>query len=110
MKKTFLFFTVILLSAIAMADQQKGAEKMILKGGSSGDVEFPHRTHQNALADCGKCHNLFPQTANAIQSAITEGKLIKKQVMNQCRDCHRDLKKEGLKTGPTSCKKCHNIQ
>jgi hypothetical protein len=34
--------------------------------------------------------------------------LKKKHIMNiLCTKCHRQKKKEGLKTGPTTCSKCH---
>ncbi len=92
----------------ASAEDKKGASEMILDGGSKGEIAFPHSRHQNTLGTCGSCHNLFPKRTGSIQELISTGKIAKKQTMNQCRDCHREMKKAGKATGPTSCKKCHN--
>ncbi|MFZ5573035.1 MAG: cytochrome c3 family protein [Thermodesulfobacteriota bacterium] len=97
------------IAAMAMAEN-KGAEEMVLQGGASGNVAFPHHRHQNALADCNLCHAQFPQTAGAVEGLKKDGKLAKKAVMNACVKCHRQKAKEGGKTGPTSCKQCHNIK
>jgi hypothetical protein len=86
----------------------KGAETMVLKGGSMGNVEFPHQEHQNKLKNCEACHKLFPQEAGAIQELIGAGTLQKKQVMNNCVNCHKETAAKGKESGPTSCKDCHN--
>ena len=109
MKKivVILFVFLGLAAAVAVGGQNMGAKEMVLKGGKQGNVAFPHSVHQAALKDCGACHGLFPQEKDIIQALQGKGDLKKKQVMNQCRDCHKEKKKAGLKTGPTSCKKCH---
>jgi DNA-directed RNA polymerase subunit RPC12/RpoP len=33
--------------------------------------------------------------------------LKKKEVMNRCVQCHRELAQEGQKTGPVKCSECH---
>lgn len=86
----------------------KGAETMVLKGGSMGNVEFPHQEHQQKLKNCEACHKLFPQEAGAIQELIGAGTLQKKQVMNVCVSCHKETAAKGKESGPTSCKDCHN--
>lgn len=84
-----------------------GAETMVLKGGSPGDVAFNHKKHQDTLKDCEGCHKLFAKEAGSIQKAITAGTLKKKEAMKQCMDCHKDTKAKGTATGPTACKECH---
>ena len=109
--KTALFLTIILamflVTSIAISDQNKGAATIVLQGGSSGNVSFPHHRHQNALGDCNLCHGLFPQNAGSAERLKAEGKLKKKEVMEQCRTCHRKRADKGKRAGPTSCKGCH---
>ena len=102
---------MITMLAVAAANMEKGAEEMTMVGGEQGDVLFPHRKHQDNLGDCKLCHDLFPQTAGIIEKQKAEGTLKKKQVMNKkCLACHRKMKKAGEASGPTSCKKCHNVE
>jgi uncharacterized membrane protein len=90
------------------ATENKGAAEIELPGGTRGAVPFPHHRHQDKLGDCEICHSVFPQKAGIIEALKAEGKLKKKEVMNkQCTGCHRQKKKEGIKTGPTTCAKCH---
>jgi hypothetical protein len=99
---------VALASAYTIQTDNKGAPQMSLDGGKSGPVPFPHLAHQKVLADCSVCHELFPQKAGAIDALKASGELKKKQVMNKhCTKCHKQMKKEGQKTGPTTCKACH---
>ncbi len=97
----------VMIAAASAATENKGSDKITLNGGNKGDVNFPHYIHQNTLGDCTKCHTLFPLKANAIEDLKTAGILKKKQVMKQCRNCHKQLAKAGQKAGPVSCKKCH---
>lgn len=108
-KKIFLIaFGVLCMAVFAMAEQNKGAEKIVLKAGNMGDITFPHQQHQTVLPDCRVCHDLFPQESGIIAKMKAENKLKEKQVMNdQCIACHKEKKKEGVKTGPTSCSACH---
>lgn len=95
-------------SVLAGANQDKGAENIMLEGGKSGPVPFPHRQHQLVLEDCMICHSIFPQKVGSIEALKAGGELKKKQVMNKhCTACHRKMKKEGKKTGPTTCTSCH---
>lgn len=99
---------LLLMAQQAFTDGEPMGKAVIdITAGNKGNVTFPHHTHQIVLGDCTACHNLFPQKAGAIQLMITERKLTQKQVMNQCLACHRDKGKAGVKTGPTSCSKCH---
>ncbi|QTA79139.1 putative cytochrome c, class III family protein [Desulfonema limicola] len=100
----------IMAAVVFAAEQNKGAEGIVIKGGSQGDITFPHQQHQVSLKDdCKVCHDLFPQEPGSIEKYKAEKKLKKKQVMNtSCLKCHRENKKQGVKTGPTSCGQCHN--
>jgi hypothetical protein len=85
-----------------------GAAEIILEGGTSGRVSFPHQRHQEKLTDCTICHSAYPQKAGAIEELKAEGKLAKKQIMNeQCTKCHKEKLRAGEKAGPTTCTTCH---
>ena len=111
MKPCIVLFLVgavlITVSINTAAQQNKGAAEMVLHGGSSGDVVFPHQTHQRVLNECKICHSLYPETAGSIEKLKAEGKLNKKEAMNHCKNCHRQRADKGEKSGPTGCKKCH---
>jgi hypothetical protein len=108
---TGLLFVVIFFfgaGAVFGQTQNTGAAEIVLDGGTSGNVVFPHQRHQAKLADCTICHSAFPQKAGAIEELKAQGKLAKKQIMNeQCTKCHREKKQAGEKAGPTSCTTCH---
>jgi hypothetical protein len=94
--------------ALSNSQQNKGAEQIELQGGKRGNVPFPHHQHQEKLVDCQICHATFEQEAGSIQELKDQGKLKKKHVMNKlCTKCHKQMKKTGEKSGPTTCKKCH---
>lgn len=94
--------------ALSSSQQNKGAEQIELQGGTRGNVPFPHRQHQEKLVDCQVCHATFEQKAGIIEELKTQGKLKKKHVMNKlCTKCHKQMKKTGEKSGPTTCSKCH---
>jgi len=93
---------------ITFATENKGEEIILIDGGKARDVHFPHHSHQIALGDCDICHTLFPKKAGSIKELKSQGKLGKKQVMEEhCIDCHKKMKAEGRKTGPRSCARCH---
>ena len=84
--------------------ENKGAEIILLSGGKMRDVHFPHHRHQDVLGDCNICHDLFPQKLGSIKELKNQGKLKKKQVMQEhCINCHRKMKATGQNTGPISC-------
>ena len=94
--------------AFAAAVQDKGAQDIELEGSRTGKVPFPHHRHQAALNDCKVCHDIFPQSAGAVEKLKNQGSLKKKHVMNKlCIRCHRDQKRAGEKSGPTTCRGCH---
>lgn len=94
--------------AVSPAAENRGAENIVLEGGNRGNVHFPHRQHQKNLGDCQICHSVFAQEPGVIQKLKTQGALKKKHVMNKlCTKCHREKKKAGQPSGPTTCNKCH---
>lgn len=94
--------------ASSVATQNKGAKNIELPGGKRGNVPFPHHQHQEKLGDCEICHSVFPQDSGIIEKLKADGKLKQKYVMNKlCTKCHKEKKKAGQKTGPTTCSKCH---
>ena len=98
---------VLLSAGISVAGDDNGAESMTLSGGNRGEVAFPHGRHQAILVDCMPCHDLYPKEAQILDKMKADGKLKKKDAMNMCKKCHKDLAKKGQKAGPTSCKGCH---
>ncbi|THB80632.1 MAG: cytochrome C [Desulfobacteraceae bacterium] len=113
MKKTSaaLFICTVILTALALTAafaKNMGADQIVINGGSSGKVPFPHHLHQQVIEDCMVCHKDFSQQAGSLDAAKKSGDLKSKQVMNKtCLKCHRSMKKAKQKTGPTSCKQCH---
>ncbi len=107
--------TVLAVLALAVlgvwglhAEENRGADQMVLEGGGSGPVPFPHHRHQAAVAQCQACHVLFPQEKGSIEKRKAGGQLAGKQVMNKlCVQCHKELKKAGGASGPTTCTQCH---
>ena len=87
--------------------QNKGAANMVLHGGKLGSVQFSHQLHQKLLGDCNICHKAFPQTAGSIEKLKAEGKLKKKEAMDQCVECHKKEATTGGKALPTKCSECH---
>jgi hypothetical protein len=99
---------LIMAGAIPAQTQNPGAADMVLEGGTSGKVPFPHRRHQQANPDCTVCHAKFPQKAGAIEELKEKGALPRKQVMNElCTRCHKERQAAGQSSGPVTCTKCH---
>lgn len=87
--------------------ENKGAERIVLKGGKLGDVAISHHLHQNAIGDCNICHTLFPQVAGSIEKLKAEGKLKKREAMDRCVECHKQVATTGGKALPIKCGECH---
>jgi Cytochrome c7 and related cytochrome c len=95
-------------AAVFAQTQNPGAAEIVLDGGAMGNVKFPHQRHQQKLVDCTICHSVYPQKSGSIEELKAQGKLTKKQVMNeQCTACHKEKRKAGEKAGPTTCTTCH---
>ncbi|MBU2538184.1 MAG: cytochrome c family protein [Proteobacteria bacterium] len=98
---------ILLSGSNSQAVDNKGAESIVLKGGSLGSITLSHRLHQGVLADCKPCHELFPKESQVVDKMKAEGKLQRKNVMDMCKKCHKDMADKGQKTGPTNCTDCH---
>ena len=104
------WFCMIAITSGSIFSENLGMADMVLEGGSTGNVPFPHHKHQNALNNnCQNCHYIFPQEKGVIAKLKQENTLKKKSVMNSCQACHRDLASQGKASGPTKCKACHSI-
>jgi len=95
--------------APALADENKGASRIQLDGGTRDPVDFPHHRHQERTGDCTVCHDLFPRQPGVIEMLKAQNKLGRKEVMNKlCIKCHRDRKAAGKPDyGPITCSQCH---
>jgi c(7)-type cytochrome triheme protein len=111
-KQLFVLVVLILVGGFCLSvqAQNKGAAKMVINGGKSGNVPFSHHLHQEKLPECTVCHDLFPQKPGIIDELKANGTMKKKTVMKNCQKCHRKTKKAGMKSGPVGCKKCHSIK
>ncbi len=111
-KKNILACLAILIAVamcgIVTAGQNTGPAKINIYGGKTGNIDFPHKVHQDTLKDCSICHKLFKKETDALKKMKEANEMKKKAIMNKlCIKCHRARKNQGLETGPTSCKKCH---
>jgi hypothetical protein len=82
-------------------------------------MAFPHSNHKEYK--CTECHHDYMDAKNVWQEGQevklcnvchklqTVGKImnLEKAYHDKCQGCHKKLKKEKKKTGPTSCSKCH---
>jgi hypothetical protein len=101
-----LFFTGIAGSGGDV--ENKGAEIILLCGGKMRDVHFPHHRHQDVLGNWNICHELFSQRLGGIAELKSQGRLKRKQVMQEhCIDYHKKMKAAGRSAGPASCARCH---
>jgi len=100
--------SLLLVVGVFFAFAGQGSETMVLPvEGKFGAVDLPHWEHQESLGDCNACHGLFPQETGSIDRLKAEKALKKKQVMNNCRGCHRSMAKAGKASGPIKCFDCH---
>jgi len=72
-----------------------------------GKVIFTHTQHTEDYGfDCDACHHLKMEGGFNKCSSCHED--LKDTFHKNCfRGCHRSLKAEGKKTGPTNCRGCH---
>lgn len=105
-----LAILALFVAGVLWAGENPGELNITLSGGKKADVPFPHKMHQNGLKDCAKCHSLFPREKGVIEKLKSENGLKSKEVMNQCRGCHKEMKKAGKSHGPVSCRGCHKIK
>lgn len=98
---------VLPANSVLGAQEEQGAQSVVLSASAQGSVDFPHGRHQKVFVDCKPCHELFPKEAKGIEKMKAEGKLQAKEVMTMCKNCHQKLAAKGEKAGPTACKDCH---
>ena len=86
-------------------------------------VKFTHQEHADLYPDCTQCHHTYEykggqrvnewngegQPCSECHKVVEEGEKIPlmKAFHENCRGCHRQLDKEGKKTGPVACGECH---
>jgi cytochrome c peroxidase len=72
-----------------------------------GKVTFTHTKHTEEYGfDCGECHHLEMKGGYNKCSSCHDN--LKDTFHKNCyKGCHRKLKAEGKKTGPTTCRGCH---
>ncbi len=108
----FLFAVSFALTA---GEMPKAPEKVTIKEiqKKKPPVTFNHKAHAEKFG-CKECHHKWkgegtPQKCSECHKAKKSGKApkAKKVYHKRCKGCHKKMKKEGKKTGPTSCKKCH---
>ncbi len=80
---------ITMLALAAFTGSALAADVIEMKKG----VKFDHKTHQDTLKDCTKCHV-------KAEGGKIEG-FGKEIAHNTCKVCHAAGK------GPTSCKDCH---
>ncbi len=82
-------------------------------------MAFPHSNHKEYK--CTECHHDYKggknvwregqevALCNACHPLETKVEImsLEKAYHDKCQGCHKKLKKEKKKTGPTSCSKCH---
>jgi hypothetical protein len=86
-------------------------------------VKFTHEKHADLYTNCTECHHTYEyqggkrvnnwngegQPCSECHKVSAEGKTV--ALMNafheNCTGCHRQLDKEGKKSGPVTCGECH---
>jgi hypothetical protein len=99
------------------------ANKEVFKELQRPPVKFTHEDHMNVYPNCTECHHVYQikdgkkvntwsgeeQKCSECHKLDDTGKTL--SLMNayhqNCTGCHRDLSKEGKKTGPAACGECH---
>jgi len=104
------------MAAVTMAEVNKGAEKYTIDKCQKKKpvVPFNHYQHQKIQGvTCKACHHEMEEGKTpkscfeCHQCKKGEAPAAKIAFHKNCKGCHVKMKKEGKKTGPTSCVKCH---
>ena len=86
--------------------------------------EFDHDIHEGAFNNggCAKCHHVMDEKTNKLvysegdeascAECHTTQKEVKKTALREayhqdCTSCHRTMRKNNEKSGPTTCGECH---
>jgi NAD-dependent SIR2 family protein deacetylase len=84
-------------------------------------VTFPHSKHQEQIEKykdkyfkdgCNICHHkrqgdAAPAKCSTCHGKVKEAPTFKKAMHNKCKKCHKAMKKDKVKAGPTKCNGCH---
>jgi len=101
-----------------------GSVVSAIEPGPSGRVPacFPHDRHMEAVESCNACHHRYENGENVMDEAELDGgdamrcntchtdtaSLDSRQAFHRmCIQCHRNLDKQGMETGPRTCGTCH---
>lgn len=107
---------------VVISPKDNGFEKIL-----KGPVKFNHKEHaEKYKLACTECHHVFKDGKNVfkegdkvhpckechkMERTKQDGKTVyklKNAFHKNCKDCHKQLKKEGKKTGPfRKCNDCH---
>jgi len=119
----FLFLSVGILIAADVPDQVLIENTGYAKD-KKGPVKFNHKKHSaDYKIACTECHHVYKDGKNVFKEGDKvqkcsachnpekkEGKVMKLQnaFHKNCKDCHKELGKEGKPTGPfKKCNDCH---
>ena len=133
MKRTYPILAAIFLGLIVTASAalavDKGPEEITLRSTVDPAKKaklafFPHAVHQGNF-ECAICHHTKGDDGKQVayteemkigkceschnKTASMPDKLntFKKAAHERCKKCHKTLKNEGKKAGPTKCNGCH---
>ena len=105
--KKFLVLLVVAAffgTALAAVAADKGPAEVKLEA-KMGTVTFPHAEHQGFISDCKTCHHTGGYEAcDSCHGDAADGAKpkYKDAIHNNCKGCHKEMKK-----GPTKCGGCH---
>ncbi len=116
---------LIWLPAVGAAQEtQESAALTVFSNEKRPEAGFDHTLHEDALGEsgCALCHHVFDAEQNKLVYAEGEESAcyechtdkpdkntpsIRDASHASCTGCHRTLKKQDKKAGPTTCGECH---
>lgn len=104
MKQIFMATLTLIIFALAatIVTGQTNGPPEIKYTPKMGSVTFDHAKHQSAT-ECATCHHTGDfASCKSCHGVAPEAPKAKVAFHNQCKSCHKELKK-----GPTKCKECH---
>jgi len=121
-------FTVFLSQSVAKEEatepESLGQPLKIFSNQARPLPEFDHTLHEEGLGEtgCAKCHHVLDDEQNRLiysegeetacsechNSESSDNLLAMREASHaSCTGCHREMKKEKEKAGPTTCGECH---